>query len=170
MNFLQRLWKKSSNFQKYLLISGLVFSISASILTWYGVGFLGFKELNPSTRFLINRYGLISGLVLVEIWNAFLLGFFWSIWVEGKDTIKNERIKLSFPYPLIGLIIGGIVTFSNFWFYLIDFSHDMIVLLFRSEILRPIVDYWVPFLISLFSIAVYLICLKNTGFFETDNN
>ncbi len=160
--------KEADNFRKSLLVLTMVFSILSAVLTWYGIGRLGFVETDVGTRNFINLFGLEWGLVFGEVLLFLFYGGSWSLWIISEKRIKNHRINFSTLPSAIGLVFFGVSFFFFFWSYLLDFSQNMILVFYRSEVLQPILNYRIPLLVSILSTIFYLSYRKKRGIFKTE--
>lgn len=126
----KRVWKKVTKVQYVYLLLALSFLVSAHILTWYGVKFLGLEEGNPSLARLIQMYGAPQGLVLnLLIWLALILPT-WFVWVRFPIPCGRKWL-------VVNLIFTFILTYTFMWLLwsvVFDFVNDAVMVAFGSKI------------------------------------
>jgi len=120
-----KIWTNANSLQRILLISALVLHVITAFLTWYAVIYKQiFTEGEALTASFISQFGSV-GLLLHTIYALVLIFLTWLLWVFSAKHITSKF--LAFLPPLLFMCFFTIVIF--------DFSHDLLMLIFRSNAL-----------------------------------
>lgn len=151
---LSDLWKGSDKVQRLLLFSIITFLIFTRILTWFAIKYLGLRESSLGTLGYILSYGVTFGLVLNTITVILFIFLGWIAWAFYREKIRNYNFK-QFSHTTV-YVAFTLFFFFLFWFTAIDLLHDEAMVLFRSKVFQPFLNYWYPSSFAIISAIPYL--------------
>lgn len=106
IDFKEQLNYYKNNYEKinlYFYIIFIVLNIWDVVFTWYGVGWLGFTELNPDFKDLIHQ-GKFFAPISTKVWYLFLIGVA-TMWNKGKQHII-------YSFLLFNVLLSGVLIYS----------------------------------------------------------
>ena len=125
-----KIWTNANSLQQILLISALVLDIMAASITWYVVLYKQiFTEGEALTASFISQFGSV-GLLLHTIYALGVIFLTWLPWVFSAKYVTSKF--LTFLPPLLFMCFFTLVIF--------DFSHDLLMLVFRSNALATLLN------------------------------